>query len=65
MPIIQYVCPFCGKKFDELVKSYADEVLCPDCKKSAKRVWSGEVYSSTGKPPKKCNGNCKTCGGCR
>jgi putative FmdB family regulatory protein len=63
MPFLQYKCPKCGKKFDELVKSYLDEVLCPDCKETAVRDYSGEMYSSTGKQTKKCTGNCKTCGG--
>ena len=31
MPFLQYKCPNCGKRFDELVKSYLDEVKCPDC----------------------------------
>ncbi|MBQ8309083.1 MAG: hypothetical protein IJX96_04540 [Clostridia bacterium] len=31
MPFLQYKCQKCGKKFDELVKSYLDEVKCPDC----------------------------------
>ncbi len=65
MPFLQYKCPKCGKKFDELVKSYLDEVQCPDCKEIASRDYSGEMYSATGKPVKKCSGNCKTCSGCK
>ncbi|MCM1438654.1 MAG: zinc ribbon domain-containing protein [Roseburia sp.] len=65
MPILQYKCPACGKLFDELVKKYSDEVRCPDCKNVAERRYSGEMYSATGKPAKKCGGNCKTCGGCK
>ncbi len=65
MPILQYKCPACGKTFDELVKKYTDEVLCPDCGAKADRLYCGEMYSATGKPGKKCSGNCKTCGGCR
>lgn len=64
MPVLQYVCPDCGKKFDELVKKYTDEVACPDCGARAKRCFCGEMYGATGKPSKKCSGNCKTCGGC-
>jgi len=64
MPILQYKCPQCGKKFEELVKKYDDPVLCPDCKTQAVRDYCGEVYSSTGKKTAKCSGNCKTCGGC-
>ncbi len=64
MPILQYRCPKCGKQFEELVKKYTDGVACPDCKVPAERSYNGEMYSATGKPTKKCSGNCKTCGGC-
>ena len=65
MPFLQYKCQKCGKTFDELVKSYLDEVKCPDCGEVAVRAYSGEMLSATGKPTKKCTGNCKTCSGCR
>lgn len=64
MPLLQYKCPACGREFEELVKSFDSEVLCPACRQKAQRVWCGKVYSATGKPQKKCSGNCKTCGGC-
>lgn len=64
MPILQYRCPDCGKKFEELVKKFDERVLCPDCGKPAERDYAGNMYSSTGKPAKHCSGNCKTCGGC-
>ena len=44
MPFLQYKCPKCGKKFDELVKSYLDEVNCPDCNEKAERDYSGEMF---------------------
>lgn len=65
MPLLQYKCKNCGKRFDELVKSHLDKVLCPDCKSETERDYSGAMYSATGKTSKKCSGNCKTCGGCR
>ncbi len=65
MPFLQYKCLKCGKTFEELVKSHLDEVKCPDCGEVAGRAYSGEMYSATGKPTKKCTGNCKTCSGCR
>ncbi len=64
MPLLQYKCPKCGKEFEELVSSYKDEVKCPACKEPAQRSYSGCMYSATGKPPKKCSGNCSTCSGC-
>ncbi len=65
MPILQYKCSRCQNKFEELVKKYDDPVSCPVCGAPADRDWSGEMFSATGKPSKKCSGNCKTCGGCR
>ncbi len=64
MPIFSYRCPACGEMFEELVRSHEEEVPCPKCGKKAERVWSGCMYSATGKPPKKCSGNCSTCPGC-
>lgn len=65
MPILQYRCKACGKKFEELVAKFDVPVRCPDCGGETERDYSGEMYSATGKPVKKCSGNCKTCGGCR
>ncbi len=65
MPVLQYVCPQCGKRFEELVKKYDEAVVCPACGAEASREWAGEMFSATGRPVKKCTGNCKTCGGCK
>ena len=65
MPVFEYVCKSCGKRFEEFVKKYDDAVACPVCGGAAERAWSGQMWSSTGKPAKKCSGNCKTCGGCK
>ena len=64
MPFLQYKCEKCGNRFEELVASHKDEVKCPVCKEIAARDYSGTMYSATGKPTKKCSGNCKTCSGC-
>ncbi len=64
MPILDYKCPACGKIFDELVKKYDDEVFCPDCGCKAERCYSGQILTQTGKPTKKCSGDCKNCSGC-
>ena len=64
MPFLQYKCPNCNKRFDELVKSHLDKVTCPDCGQESVRDYSGDIFSATGKQSKKCSGNCKTCGGC-
>ena len=46
------------------MKVYTDKVVCPDCGGETERDYSGTVYSSTGKKPSGCTGNCSTCGGC-
>ena len=53
------------KKFDELVGKYDESVRCPACGAQAEREWSGEMFSATGKPAKKCSGHCATCSGCK
>ena len=65
MPFLQYKCPSCEKRFDELVKTHTEEVKCPNCGEIAKRDYSGSMFSSTGAQSKKCSGNCKTCSGCK
>jgi len=65
MPLLQYKCKQCQKRFDELVTSYLDEVKCPVCGGETERDYSGDMFSATGKQSKKCSVNCKTCGGCR
>ena len=65
MPIFEYRCKDCGKVFEELVKKFDVPVACPDCGGEAERSYCGQMYSATGKPSKKCSGNCKTCSGCK
>lgn len=65
MTLLQYYCKNCDKGFEELVKKYDDEVLCPVCGKPAERCYDGKMFSGTGTTVKKCSGNCKTCGGCK
>ena len=65
MPLLQYKCKKCEKRFEELVRVYTDKVVCPDCGGETERDYSGTMYSATGTANKKCSGNCKTCSGCR
>lgn len=55
MPVLQYRCGKCGKNFEELVKRFDDQVLCPVCGEKAERSYSGEIFSATGKTVKKCS----------
>ena len=65
MPILQYKCNVCQKKFEEMVQKFDDEVRCPQCGGACARDYSGSIFSATGRKSKNCGGNCKTCGGCR
>ena len=65
MTLYDYRCPVCGERFDELVKDREEKVFCPKCGSPAERVWSGCMYSATGKPVKKCSGKCSECSGCK
>lgn len=65
MPILQYECLTCHKKFEELVKSHLDEVNCPDCGGKTKRDYSGRIYTATGQQSSACSGDCKNCKGCK
>ena len=64
MALLQYKCVNCNQEFEELVKDSSVKVFCPKCKGEAQRIYSGQMFSSTGKTIKKCSGNCKTCSGC-
>lgn len=65
MPLFEYKCEKCNKVFEELVKNYNDQVKCSSCGGDAVRVYSGKMFTSTGKSCGGCTGNCKTCSGCK
>ena len=64
MPLLDYKCPECKKEFSELVKNCEQEVLCPDYKVKAERIYYGKPAGTFGKKPSGCTGHCSTCGGC-
>jgi len=65
MPLFEYKCPACDKQIEEFVKSFDQVVNCPVCGRPMERVYSGKIYSSTGKKSCGCTGDCKHCGGCK
>lgn len=65
MPLYEFSCPKCGKKVEEFVRSFDVNVFCPDCGETMERVYSGKIYSSTGKKSGGCSGDCKHCSGCK
>jgi putative FmdB family regulatory protein len=56
MPIYEYVCDDCGKRYEQIVLSRSQEVACPDC--SSKRhtlqlsVFSAHASSSANGSPR-------------
>ncbi|MBE7091155.1 MAG: zinc ribbon domain-containing protein [Clostridiales bacterium] len=63
MPLLQYRCPLCGKKFEELTRAEAPNPPCPDCGGETVRDYQGKVYTEAKK--KTCTHNCATCSGCK
>ncbi|HEY3119601.1 MAG TPA: zinc ribbon domain-containing protein [Vicinamibacteria bacterium] len=35
MPIYEYVCRECGQRFEKLVRSWGETVVCPGCRAEA------------------------------
>lgn len=64
MPIFEYKCNDCGKKFDILHKSSTnlEEVVCPDCQsKNSKKLlssFSASMSSASFDAPSCSTGNC-------
>jgi putative FmdB family regulatory protein len=55
MPIFEYECESCGRLFEELVMSAAQEIACPSC-------GSGKVEKLISRIAKKCGGDCSSGG---
>lgn len=61
MPMYEFVCSKCGKKFDDLVPLGTEEILCPKCGGVANKVmsapsfilkgggWASDSYSKSSK----------------
>ena len=67
MPIYEYLCNKCGKKFEKLVFDKTEEIACPDCgsKEAGKQFssFSGGSSRKEGSMPSCPNKGC--CPGCR
>ncbi len=63
MPIYEYVCMECESHFEELVRSSAQEVPCPDCDstKVVKRFSVFAAHGTVAQPSFGGGGGC--CGG--
>ncbi|HED23687.1 MAG TPA: zinc ribbon domain-containing protein [Firmicutes bacterium] len=47
MPLYEFYCSECGKKFEELCSSSVKKVRCPSCGKESARVFSTFRTSGT------------------
>ena len=67
MPVYDYKCVKCGRRFDLLRSvSAKDDVKCPDCGGDVVRVYEGKWSSFGGRSGGcSCGGNCQGCSGCR
>lgn len=63
MRLLQYKCPSCGVKSEELVNE-GDRPLCKKCGAPLERDYSGKIYGATGKSGGGCSGDCSHCSGC-
>ena len=75
MPIYEFVCTDCNRRFEELVFKSDEKIRCPECGgENTKRLMSvcrtkiaggsGDGSLSTGSSCAGCSGgNCSTCGG--
>ena len=67
MPMLDYRCRDCGRKFEELVFSHnRDKVRCPACGSGAlDRVYEGKcLFGSPKGGGQACSGKCSGCAGC-
>lgn len=63
MPLIEFICPKCGKITEELTKADGTAPLCPDCGDHMRQKYWGKCYVNERKHGN-CSGNCATCKGC-
>lgn len=63
MRLLQFICPSCGKKTEEIVKD-EKELFCKDCGAKLERDYNGKVFGATGKSSGGCSGDCSHCSGC-
>jgi len=65
MPIYEYVCEPCERRFERLVQRFGDEVCCPSCEGQVERQLSTfAVTSSSGCLPATGGGGACCGGGC-
>ena len=65
MPIYEYRCEACEKPFEKLVRTFREEVGCPECgSASVERLLSTFAMSGGSSPLASAGGGCCGRGGC-
>ncbi len=65
MPIYEFRCNGCGKKFEELVLSSSEKIKCPKCRKArVTRLMSAFSFNKGGAAQGQSSSG-KSCAGCR
>ena len=67
MPLYEFVCSECGRRFEELTTiAGRDKVRCPDCGGKPERLYEGKSGFGVGavrpgNPEPACDGCCRSC----
>lgn len=66
MALLTFVCPNCGHKQEELMRSGTPVPSCERCGTVMKQCFSGKCYGAIGGVSQtECTHNCATCPGCK
>lgn len=65
MPLYEYKCTECGRRFEALRSiDRRDDVACDKCGAKVVRVYQGRCAFGAPKGGSGCSGNCSGCSGC-
>ncbi len=60
MPLYEFYCSQCQKKYEELCSSLVEQIDCPECSNKANKVFSafqmGRSSTGSGTAPSSCGG---------
>jgi putative FmdB family regulatory protein len=64
MPLYEYACDACGRRFERLVRTFREEVACPACgSASVEKLLSTFAMAGGGGPGEPTAGGGGCCGG--
>ncbi|HVP36314.1 MAG TPA: zinc ribbon domain-containing protein [Terriglobales bacterium] len=61
MPIFEYICRKCKRRFEVLVSNKREEIACPSCGGEGERIFSVFGFSSKGKFVSSTGPSCSNC----